>query len=90
MTMRQKPERVLASVHETAEGLTAAGVMSKQTMCEFDELCLTPVQPLTPEEIRELPEREGVSQAVLARYLNVAADRMHTTPAAIARRESGR
>jgi putative transcriptional regulator len=46
-------------------------VMRKQTMREFDELCLTPVRPLTPEGIRELREREGVSQAVFARYLNV-------------------
>jgi len=61
----------MASVHETAEGLTAAGVMSKQTMREFDEICLTPVRPLTPEEIRDLREREGASQAVFARYLNV-------------------
>jgi putative transcriptional regulator len=68
---KQYRSRVLASVHETAEGLTAAGVMSKQTMREFDELCLTPVRPLTPEGIRELREREGVSQAVFARYLNV-------------------
>jgi hypothetical protein len=29
---------LLASVHETAEGLTGAGVMSKQKMREFDEL----------------------------------------------------
>ena len=54
-----------------AEGLTRAGVMSKQTMREFDALCLTPVLPLTPEEIRKLREREGASQAVFARYLNV-------------------
>jgi putative transcriptional regulator len=63
--------RVMASVHETAKGLTSAGVMSKQTMREFDELCLTPVRPLTAEEIRDLREREGASQAVFARYLNV-------------------
>jgi putative transcriptional regulator len=68
---KQYRSGVMASVHETAEGLTAAGVMSKQTMREFDELCLTPVRPLTPEEIRDLREREGVSQAVFARYLNV-------------------
>jgi putative transcriptional regulator len=69
---KQYRSRVLASVHETAEGLTGAGVMSKQTMREFDELCLTPVRPLTPEEIRKLREREGASQAVFARYLNVS------------------
>jgi len=68
---KQYRSGVMASVHETAEGLTAAGVMSKQTMREFDEICLTPVRPLTPEEIRDLREREGASQAVFARYLNV-------------------
>jgi putative transcriptional regulator len=68
---KQYRSPVLASVHETAEGLTAAGAMSKQTMREFDELCLTPVRTLTPAEIRELREREGASQAVFARYLNV-------------------
>jgi putative transcriptional regulator len=40
-------------------------------MREFDEICLTPVRPLTPTEIRDLREREGASQAVFARYLNV-------------------
>jgi hypothetical protein len=34
---KQYGSRVMAS-HETAEGLTTAGVMSKQTMREFDEL----------------------------------------------------
>ena len=68
---KQYRSRVLASVHETAEGLTSAGVMTKQTMREFDELCLTPVRPLSAEEIRDLREREGASQAVFARYLNV-------------------
>ena len=61
----------MASVHETAEGLTTAGVLGKQTMREFDELCLTPVRPLSPAEIRELREWEGASQAVFAHYLNV-------------------
>jgi putative transcriptional regulator len=68
---KQYRGRVLASVHETAEGLMRAGVMSKQPMREFDAVCLTPVRPLTPEEIRNLREREGASQAVFARYLNV-------------------
>jgi putative transcriptional regulator len=62
---------VMASIHETAEGLHTAGVMDKQTMRKFDDACLTPVRPLSPEEIRTLREREGASQAVFARYLNV-------------------
>jgi putative transcriptional regulator len=69
---RQYRSRAMASIHETAEGLHAAGVMDKQTMRKFDEACLTPVLPLTAEEIRALREREGASQAVFARYLNVS------------------
>jgi putative transcriptional regulator len=69
---RQYRSRAMASIHETAEGLHAAGVMDKQTMRRFDEACLTPVLPLTAEEIRALREREGASQAVFARYLNVS------------------
>ena len=64
----------MASIHETAEGLNSAGIMDKRTLREFDELCLTPVQPLAPEEIRALRLREGASQAVFARYLNVTTD----------------
>ena len=68
---KQYRSPMMASIHETAEGLHAAGIMDKQTMRKFDEACLTPVRALTPEEIRALREREGASQAVFARYLNV-------------------
>ncbi len=62
-----------SAVHETALGLTEAGVMPKRTMKVFDELCLTPVEELSPEQIRAIRERENASQAVFARYLNVTA-----------------
>ncbi|MGH9611274.1 MAG: helix-turn-helix domain-containing protein [Bryobacteraceae bacterium] len=68
---KQYRSPLLASIHETAEGLHAAGVMDKRTMHEFDELSLTPVLSLNPKEIRALRMREGASQAVFARYLNV-------------------
>ncbi len=61
----------LAAVHETAFGMTEAGVMAKRTMREFDEMCLTPIEEMSPEEIRALRLRESASQAVFARYLNV-------------------
>jgi putative transcriptional regulator len=69
---KQYRSGVLASIHETAEGLGKAGVMSKRTLREFDELCLTPVRPLAPGKIRQLRLRENASQAVFARYLNVS------------------
>src|ERR1022692_3288584 len=70
---KQYCSSLMASIHETADGLHAAGVMNKGTMREFDGLCLTPVRPLTRRQIRALRLREGASQAVFARYLNVTA-----------------
>lgn len=40
-------------------------------MRRFDISCLTAVEELTPREIQALREREDVSQAVFAGYLNV-------------------
>lgn len=68
---KQYRSGVMASVHETAEGLHSAGLMDKTTMRQFDELCLTPIKPFKPAQIRSLRLREGASQAVFARYLNV-------------------
>ena len=70
MTKQYRSE-ALASVHEAALGLAEAGLMSKRTMRKFDEMCLTPVREMTPEDIRALRLREHASQAVFARYLNV-------------------
>ena len=69
-----KPYRsnIMASIHETAEDLYEVGLMEKRTMREFDVLCLTPISPLKPEEIRDIRERENVSQVVFANYLNVS------------------
>ena len=53
----------LAAVHETALGLADAGVMPKRTMKAFDEMCLTPVEPLTPAQIRRIRLKEKASQA---------------------------
>ncbi len=41
-------------------------------MRRFDDSCLTPVRNLTPDQIRSIRLREGASQAVFARYLNVS------------------
>ncbi|WP_425338431.1 helix-turn-helix domain-containing protein [Thiorhodococcus minor] len=54
------------------EALQEVGAIDKQTMREFDDACLTPVEPLSPEAIRALREREHLSQPVFARYLNVS------------------
>jgi putative transcriptional regulator len=63
-----------AAIHETAQGMFDAGLMTKQTMRQFDETCLTPIQPFSADDVRALREQEEVSQAVLANYLNVTTD----------------
>ncbi len=64
--------KILAAVHEAMSDACEAGVIDKKTMREFDASCLTEVEKLPPAELIALREREGVSQAVFARYLNVA------------------
>ena len=68
---KQYRSDALAAVHETALGLTEAGVMSRRSMKVFDEMCLTPVKELSANQIRKIRMREKASQAVFARYLNV-------------------
>ncbi len=46
---RQYKSEALAAAHEAALGLSEAGVMPKQTMRKFDEMCLTPVAEMTVE-----------------------------------------
>ena len=57
----------MAALHEV-------GAIGKQTMREFDDTCLTSVDPPSPSPaaIRALREREHLSQPVFARYLNVS------------------
>ncbi len=71
MTKTYKSE-ILAAVHENMQNAYDIGAIDKKTMRRFDESCLTKVEPLSPEDIIKLRQREGVSQAVMARYLNVA------------------
>jgi len=54
------------------EALHEAGAVNKQTMREFDAARLTPIEVLSPEEIRLLRLHEHLSQPVFARYLNVS------------------
>ena len=61
-----------AAIHQTMSDLYKNGVIDKQTMKKFDESCLTKIKEMTPDEIREIREKEMVSQSVFAIYLNVS------------------
>jgi putative transcriptional regulator len=70
--MRKKKSAILEAVHETAQGLYKSGVMDQVTLREFDRLCLSPIEPLEPEKIKQIRETSNVSQAVFAAVLNTS------------------
>ncbi len=72
----------LAALHGMAEGMHRAGALPTKTMRGLDQACLTPVQKLSPDQIRALREKTGASQAVFARYVGV-------TPGLISQWERG-
>lgn len=61
----------MAAIHETVGALRDVGAIDKKTMRRFEQACLTPIRPLKPKQIKAIRERERVSQAVFANYLNV-------------------
>jgi putative transcriptional regulator len=70
--MRKFKSPILATVHETAKSLHAAGVLDQVTLREFDRMCLPAVEPLSPSKIRKIREQSRVSQAVFAALLNTS------------------
>jgi putative transcriptional regulator len=70
--MRKTKSAILEAVHDTAKGLHEARVMDQVTLREFDRLCLPPVEPLEPEQIKKIREASRVSQAVFAALLNTS------------------
>lgn len=73
MSKKFKSE-ALESVHDSATALLSIGAISKTTMRQFDESCLARAPEAIPaEQIKQLRERNNVSQPVFARYLNTSA-----------------
>lgn len=70
--MRTTKSAILDTVHSTAKGLHKAGVMDQVTLREFDRLCLPPIAPLEPAQIKQIRETSRVSQAVFAALLNTS------------------
>ena len=75
---RKKPGRLTAELLEMAEAQHRLGIMddatySKITVRQLGDKALTAAEPISGEQIRTLPERAHLSQAVFARYLNLTA-----------------
>ncbi|ELL12415.1 putative dNA-binding protein [Neisseria meningitidis 61103] len=68
--MKYKSE-ALAAIHEMMEGAYNIGAIDKKTMRGFDKSCLTEIKPLSGGDIKAIREKEALSQAAFAIYLNV-------------------
>lgn len=70
------PSRLRDAILETAEDMYQAGIMSEETYRKITlrDLRQTPLPtaaPMTGDDIRDLRKRAHLSQAALARYLNL-------------------
>ena len=73
MSMKKKSEQsILETVKESVEDLYDIGLVDATTLREFNAICLTPVESLSPRAIKSLRLRERVSQSVFALYLNIS------------------
>ena len=71
MSKKRYKTQIAEAVHEMMTDALSVGAIDKMTMREFDAMCLTKIEALSPKDIQAIRRREGVSQAVLAHYLNV-------------------
>jgi putative transcriptional regulator len=60
------------AIHSNASGMFRTGTIDKATMRHFDESCLVVLSEIKPAEIKQLREKNHVSQPVFARYLNTS------------------
>ncbi len=72
MAMKQRKNRLLDELHETARGLHGIGLITKRRMREFDALRQLDVREMSPKKIKALHEKAHVSQAVFAAVLNTS------------------
>ena len=72
MAMAKRKSRILDELHETVSGLHEAGLINQRRKAEFDALHRLAIADMPPEKIKQLREKEQVSQAVFAAVLNTS------------------
>src|ERR1700688_1838248 len=71
-TKRKFKSEAFEAIHSSASALQKVGATDKATMRRFDEASLAVPVKLKPAQIKQLRERNHVSQPVFARYLNTS------------------
>jgi putative transcriptional regulator len=72
----------LLSLHSVAEDLYGVGLIDRTMMRDFDLVCLTAVEPLGPEAIKQIRAKAPMSQTTFALALNL-------TTLLVSKREGG-
>ena len=73
--MAKKPKfksDAFAAIHASASALHKVGAIDKATMRDFDRSCIAAPAQITPTQIKQLRQSNGVSQPVFAHYLNTS------------------
>lgn len=65
---------LLISLQKDMTSLKEAGLVSDTTLRDFNEACLTEVNPLSADEIKHIRAENRVSQSVFAKYLNMSTE----------------
>lgn len=71
-TKRKFKSDAFEAIHSSASALLKVGALSKATMRDFDDACLAAPKLFQPKQIKQLREKNHVSQPVFARYLNTS------------------
>lgn len=71
-TKRKFKSDAFEAIHSSATALFETGAIDKTTMREFDASCLAAPPDIDPAHIKQIRERNHVSQPVFARYLNTS------------------
>jgi putative transcriptional regulator len=71
-TKRKFRSDAFEAIYSSASALHKVGAIDKATMRHFDESCLAVPSEIKPGQIKQLREKNRVSQPVFARYLNTS------------------
>ena len=71
-TKRKCKSDAFEAIHASANALHRVDAISKTTLREFDETCLTAAEEIAPQQIKKIREANHVSQTIFARHLNTS------------------
>jgi putative transcriptional regulator len=71
-TKRKFKSDAFEAIHSSASAMHKVGAIDKATMREFDEACFIAPAQLAPHRIKQIREKQRVSQPVFAHYLNTS------------------